>query len=925
MLGSITAKFSIALIAMASLTFTVLLIGMFALAGVGKKVDGLIHGDVADMRAAAAVMINAGHLKDGLASVLTAGSAEEVSVRSEKVDGLLTATSDSLANLGDEQAHLLAPLMDQVARGLTDLVVARTREFESETASKELLADIETRRRELELLLVEISDNALFDMTIGAEDSLESVDDSLRNLVEGDLQSLHLLLQIQAEMNMAAGAAVALLSTEDASARALLAGMLGDAISRGGELVSLAPEHGVEPDLNQQLVDALGFFQSVLDAPAAGEQLDIARSTNDVLLTQLGQAVDAVTQRLGASSEQAGRKLRGAINTLIETDLHRIQEISELKLALAEFSVAALENAVALDLAELGVAGQRLETAVQHLKLLVTAGGDSAASKLVTLARLGDPDSGIGSVRREVLEARTAAAELSQSAAASVLQIASEADTLGQLATDDVVTAGDLIAVQIAQGQQRMKWISAAGVVIALLIMALLLRSVVWPMGAVSRVTERLAAGDLGEITGLKRTAGEIGRMVQALEVFRGNLIANKQMQEDEKRREQEKREAERAAEQERRDREARERELLENEERKRRELKEAEEAERRAIREAAEAERRARSEEQGQVVQALAEGLENLAAGRLGTRISGEFPPDYETLRLNFNDALGTLESTIGTISESGETISGNASEISRGADDLARRTESSAAALQETAAALSELTETIRKSAQNAARAADSAGEAHKDAVAAEGVVKDTVQAMSEIETSSQEIGRIIHVIDDIAFQTNLLALNAGVEAARAGEFGRGFAVVATEVRALAQRSAEAAKEINGLITASGGHVERGVSLANKSGDVLVAIVKAVSDISDFVSDIAGGAQDQSNGIDEINRAVDQLDRVTQQNAAMFEETTAASHSLKHESSELSRQIAQFEIGAGGAGHLAGTGGADIDDLSGEERLVG
>ena len=168
-----------------------------------------------------------------------------------------------------------------------------------------------------------------------------------------------------------------------------------------------------------------------------------------------------------------------------------------------------------------------------------------------------------------------------------------------------------------------------------------------------------------------------------------------------------------------------------------------------------------------------------------------------------------------------------------------------------------------------------------------------------MSEIEESSKQISKITGVIDDIAFQTNLLALNAGVEAARAGEAGRGFAVVASEVRALAQRSSDAAREINELISASGGQVKRGVDLVDQAGVALVDIVETVSEINAKVSEIAISAREQSSGLAEINEAVNQLDQVTQQNAAMFEQTTAASHALTREAEALTQTMGQFDIG--------------------------
>jgi methyl-accepting chemotaxis protein len=301
----------------------------------------------------------------------------------------------------------------------------------------------------------------------------------------------------------------------------------------------------------------------------------------------------------------------------------------------------------------------------------------------------------------------------------------------------------------------------------------------------------------------------------------------------------------------------------------------------------------------QKDVVDGLKAGLADLAAGNLTVRLSLAVAQEYESLKTDFNSAMDSLQQTMAAISGNTTGVKAGAAEITRASDDLARRTEQQAAGLEQTAAALDEITATVGKTAEAAKTARDLVSAARQDAEASGKVVGETVQAMSGIETSSREIGNIIGVIDEIAFQTNLLALNAGVEAARAGEAGRGFAVVATEVRALAQRSADAAKEIKMLISASGTQVETGVKLVGDTGKALTRIVEQVSRLNGLVMDIAASAQEQATALGEVNNAVNAMDQTTQQNAAMVEESTAASHGLAKEAAELARLVGRFSIG--------------------------
>ena len=293
-----------------------------------------------------------------------------------------------------------------------------------------------------------------------------------------------------------------------------------------------------------------------------------------------------------------------------------------------------------------------------------------------------------------------------------------------------------------------------------------------------------------------------------------------------------------------------------------------------------------------------LGGALRNLSEGDLTKTLERSFVPSMEQLRHDFNATIRRLSDTLTTVGENASAIAAGSRELGDSAEAFSRRTEQQAASVEETAAALEEITTTVADSSQRADEAGRLVAETKHGAEQSGTVVRSAVAAMDQIEKSSREITNIIGVIDDIAFQTNLLALNAGVEAARAGEAGKGFAVVAQEVRELAQRSASAAKEIKALITASSEHVKNGVGLVGQTGKALEQIVTQVGDINTNVAAIVKASKEQTIGLREINSAINSLDQTTQQNAAMVEESTAASLRLANEADALHTLLAQFRL---------------------------
>ncbi|MDH7809477.1 MULTISPECIES: methyl-accepting chemotaxis protein [unclassified Rhizobium] len=419
--------------------------------------------------------------------------------------------------------------------------------------------------------------------------------------------------------------------------------------------------------------------------------------------------------------------------------------------------------------------------------------------------------------------------------------------------------------------------VSLVALFAALIIAALYVssRGITGPINALRARMLSLAEGETEEpITGMGRK-DEVGQMADAVAVFRDNAVANRRLEQ-----------------------EAAANRSLSEEERHRK----------------VEADR-VRAEEMMEASTGLGEGLKHLANGDLTFQLNKPFAPDFETLRADFNTAVAQLSETLRTVAEATGAIDNGSREVSASADDLSKRTEQQAAALEETAAALDQITVNVTNSSKRAEEARKVAVQANESAAESGRVVANAVDAMQKIEASSNQVSNIIGVIDEIAFQTNLLALNAGVEAARAGDAGKGFAVVAQEVRELAQRSAQAAKEIKDLIRNSSIEVQSGVKLVSDTGEALKTIEGYIVTVNQHMDSIATSAREQSVGLAEVNTAVNQMDQVTQQNAAMVEETSAAGATLANESGRLRELISQFQLGnalrqtgavmAAGAGH--------------------
>lgn len=466
---------------------------------------------------------------------------------------------------------------------------------------------------------------------------------------------------------------------------------------------------------------------------------------------------------------------------------------------------------------------------------------------------------------------------------AKVARLTKIREIITTITDSELAAAADRQTVLTSTFERATVTLAVGGAVagLAALAMGLLLaKAVAKPVVAMTAAMGALAIGNTRITVPAVGRKDEIGAMANAVEVFRANAVASLRLQE----------EAEAAR---------------NHSDQQRQQTAQSD---------------RARADEMAQATEALGKGLKHLAGGNLTFYLSEPFAPDFETLRSDFNAAVTQLSKTLATVADATSGLDNGSQEVSSSANDLSKRTERQAASLEETAAALNEITANVTSSCNRADEARNVARQANESAGHSGCVVAAAVDAMNKIEQSSGQISNIIGVIDEIAFQTNLLALNAGVEAARAGDAGKGFAVVAQEVRELAQRSAQAAKEIKGLIRNSSSEVQGGVKLVSETGAALETIVGYIVTIGQHMDAIAMAAREQSVGLAEVNNAVNEMDQVTQQNAAMVEEMSAAGATLAGEAARLRDMISHFQLsGRAASGSVARASGRPVASARG------
>ena len=898
--GKIFTKLAILLVVMAVMIGGAVYVSGNIFRLVAKDMRSLNEEHLPHLISRTEVLMTTGRLRDAFTSLLLAADTTETAERLATARAALDQLSQNAeksseadsANQSEIDAQITA-----ISQDLERLAEAKDNEFEGGRRISELIDKLREVAVTSRGRLLEIDDDAYFDLAISGETTVDRVDGTLSSLVNEDVDALKTVLEMRSAVNFLAGTTLAYAQSDGREMRQILS-ELGSATER-------------------QIAILRGELEGIPDAQGALEPLDLFReeasrafsarrfaSSSELIATrtaierELVTAIDDIEFNLFLEASETTESTQAAISELLENQVERIRDVANLSNLVQDTMIAALVASISDTVEQVQVAQEDLLSRADRLATLLPQFSEPVAASIAPLLEIAAKETGIGAVRISELSARSSSATLARDGAALVEEIAQWADRDLDSALKQIGVSSGALVGEVEQADTRMTAIAGVAIAVMLLASVATYLTIIRPMTRVAAETERLANGDLAPIAGLDRQRGELGRMVTALKVFRDGSLNRIRLEEEQEASKQAEERARRQAEAAQREREEQERESERRRVQAEDDRKRAEEKREAEVRAAAEAERQSRAEEQSYVMRILADALKRLSEGDFSAPITQKVPEAYEPLLRDFNTTVVKLSELLGGILESGARLRGSAVEISTSSEALSVRTEKTAATLEETVAALSELAGSVQRTARSAALTNEVGAKAKSAAEDGSEVVRDSISRMGLIDEATRKISAIVGVIEDIALQTNLLALNAGVEAARAGDAGLGFAVVASEVRALALRSSEAASEVASLIAESNTAVRSGVDATEKAGQSFEEVVAAVAEIADNVSRIARSAQEQSERISDINDAAAQLDQSTQQNAARLEETTAASQVMSDETGALAAHLSAFRL---------------------------
>lgn len=905
-IGSIAIKMAIAILTLAGTTAAAILISTSLISSITDEVETLVEDNLPPLDAAMQISDAVLKFKDATNALIASYSLIGFPTHQDNMNKAAQELREAAQAIPIEGHENLSLSVQALISDTRQLIAQKHLALTSSSDNFKLMAALNGLSHEVSGDLTEINKSASFRLMIATGEAIQATQIGVDALIDANMGGLATLYELKASAEHATSTTLAYAAIADPKNVAALA----------AKKLSLKTIKDLERTVNR-----IGIINGDVPALAASKELlghlndihttngTVSSQQRETLLQAQAKFADTAktiiandTQALDDAGQNFLRGNDAIIKNLTTVKFAEIRSVDSLNIAIKSALLKLQQGASSINPGYIQALQFELLQDREDIQKNLNLVADETADKVRQILSATDPETGALATRLQAINAQSSSRVKATHLIEEILTISHEVAEISYESLAAIDEAGSVVVSDAHNASATMSSISVIALFAVTAAFLMIHFTIVQPLKVVTQSTERLANGDMSDLKKTGGTQGEIARLMSALRVFRNNLLEKERMDAEAVERAENERLAEIAAVKRAKEQEAEEQERVRQTAEREQELAVAAEREKEKVRAAAEAERTERHEEQTAIVKALADGLRRLAQGDISQTLDEDFPAGYEQLRSDFNDAVRSLKDVVSKLSDTSQTIHSNSKEISHAADDLSVRTERTASTLAESAAALTQLTVSVQSAADGAALANQTVKAAHQNAESTNLVVKDAMNAMDAISDSSSKISKIISVIDDIAFQTNLLALNAGVEAARAGEAGKGFAVVASEVRALAQRSSEAAHEINQLISDSGEEVKRGVSLVDRTGEALKSIVGDVTKIAGHMAEIETSATEQSAGISEINLAVADLDQATQQNAAMFEETTAASHSLTQEVSTLTAIVAQFKTDSTG-----------------------
>ncbi len=893
---NISTKITLAIIVMGLLTATSIAIGLAIFKAVGGQIAAVQSERIPEIDASTRLIVATSELKDSLNRIMIARSSQEIAGPSRGVTGFGEDARSILGELDEETSRSLLPMVAEAETSLRALVKARITAFENRALILEKVQSMAANGEAVSKALEALVDDSYFELVVGGEDAISSVNGVLSNLVERDFLQLRIAQQIRAETNLLAGLLVSLRQTRDPAITSILRDLADAANKRLAISLEEITAFGPEPSTLETLTDAADFFDNEFSRPTTraggnvSEVLSVRQSVDGVLSVLL----DDLEFNLTIEAESASDTISSTIQGLLDEQVSQIQETTSLEIALKGFAAIALEGAFAQDEPAMIIIQERLTAAKTALEQNLLEDHPEITEQISETMRFADPETGIVAIRAKVLAAENEAVDLATAASDRVTEISKGAAAAGLKALERIASSGSDLQRDTEMAWSAMTVVALVGLFVFVATRLMVLRTVTRPLTDLCNRTKRLSSGDMEPIGGLANRRDEIGQMASALEVFRRNALEMEDLRTENARRQEE-------AQKQQKDMLT----LLSREIGTVVDCGSRGDFSRRVEHHFEDPELATLAESINKLVSAVEDGIEEtkqaltaFANADLTHRMSDRFEGIFADLGDQANTAAGRLSDMISKIREAAQISDTRSREVSDGSKTLAAQTESQAASVQETSATMESMTEMLKSSAAELVEVERLSNSVSAKTSEGSLASKRAVESVQEIANHSEKISQIITVIESIAFQTNLLALNAAVEAARAGEAGKGFAVVASEVRELAQRSSDAANEINATIKQSAVSVQTGVSNVEDTRRILDEIEAATKPVLSALEKLAENGHGQTQSISEVSAAVREIDSITQKNAILAVKSSKHSSELMSQVSSLTRLVSTFRV---------------------------